>query len=117
MEAELFCRHPGAPMVMRHGDMGRAQELECVVDRVGEAGHAADIRTFANTLRSNRMMRRRCRRPVRLPFWSLDRGREEVIHERRRGHVAVVVVVEFLPHGDAKGLGQSAVDLALDYHW
>ena len=35
-------------MVMRHLNMGRAEEAESVVDRIREARHAADIRALAN---------------------------------------------------------------------
>src|SRR5215475_16108769 len=57
MQAELVRRRPGPPMVVRHLDVGRAEELEGVVDRVREARHAADIRALADALGADRMMR------------------------------------------------------------
>jgi len=35
-------------MVVWHLDMGRAEELECVVARIGEARDAVDIGAFAD---------------------------------------------------------------------
>ena len=46
----------------------------------------------------------------------LDRGRQEVIHERRRGDIALIVVMNLLAHGDAIGFGQATVDLPFDDH-
>src|SRR5580692_7185847 len=111
MQPELLRRRPGAPMVVRHLDMGRAEEGKGVVDRVGEARHAADIRALADALGADRMMRRRGRGPVGLPMRRLDRGGQEIIHQRRGSNVAVVVVMDLLAHGDAECFGQTAVDL------
>src|SRR5262249_50684260 len=100
MQSELVRRHPGAPIVVRHRDMGRAQELEGVVHGVGEARHAADIWAFADPLGADWMMRRRRRGPVGLPMRGLDRSRKEIIHQRGGGDIALVVVMDLLPHRD-----------------
>ncbi len=53
---------------------------------------------------------------VRRPMGRLYRGRDEVIEEARPDHVARLVIVDELTHGDAEGFRQAAVDLALDDH-
>src|SRR5262245_2347101 len=88
VQSELVGRRPGAPVVVRHRYVGRAQELEGVVHRVGKARHAADIRALADAFCPNGMMGGGRRGPVGLPFRGLDRGRQEVVHERGGGDVA-----------------------------
>src|SRR5262245_66661493 len=65
---QFLRRLPVAPEVVRHLDVGRAQEREGVVDGVGERRHAADIRAFADALGADRMMRRRGDGEVGLPM-------------------------------------------------
>ena len=64
-------------MVVRHLDVGRAEEGEGVVDRVRERGDPADVRAFAHALGADRMMRRGRDGEVGLPVRRLDRGRQE----------------------------------------
>src|SRR5207245_7415433 len=64
MQPKLVRRGPGAPVIMRHRDVRRAEELECIVDRIGKARHATHIRALADALGADRMLRRRRRGPV-----------------------------------------------------
>src|SRR5262249_26818649 len=98
MQAELVCRRPGAPIVVRHRDVGPAQERKGVVHRIGEARYAADIRAFADALGADRMVRRRRRGPVGFPLWGFDRRRKKIVHQRSGGHVAILVIVDLLAH-------------------
>src|SRR5271154_6029699 len=116
MQPELLSRLPGAPVVVRHLDVGRAQKREGVVDGVGEARYAADVRALADAFGADRVVWRRRRGPVGFPVRRFHRGRQEIVHERRRGDVAVVVVVDLLAHGDAESLRQATVNLAFDDH-
>src|SRR5262245_49925014 len=68
MKAKPLRGVPGPPMVVRHRNIGRAQEREGVVHRVGEARNPADVGAFSDSLGADRMMRRRGRRPVGFPF-------------------------------------------------
>ena len=97
-------------------DVRAPEERERVVDRIREARHAADIRALADALGAERMMRRGRGGEVDLPMRRFDRGRQEIVHQRRGQHVAFLVVVDLLAHRDAERLGQPAVDLALDDH-
>jgi hypothetical protein len=57
VQPQLLRHHPGAPMVVGHGDVRRAEEPECVVDGVGEARDTPDIRALADPLGTDRMVR------------------------------------------------------------
>ena len=103
-------------MVVRHLDVAAAEEREGIVHGIGEARHAADVRTLTDALGTDRMMRRGRDRVVGLPLRRLDGGRDEEIHERATDHVADFVVADLLAHRDGERLGQSAVHLTLDDH-
>src|SRR4029077_20961296 len=103
MQPELFRGCPGPPVVVRHLDMGRAEEREGVVYRIGETRHAADIWAFADAFGPDRMVRRPRCGTVEFPVRRFDRRRQEVIHERGGGDVALLVVVDLLAHRDAEG--------------
>src|SRR3974390_1352894 len=114
--AQGLRRFPVAPVIVWHLDVGRTLEREGVVDGIGERRHAADIRTLADTLGADPMMRRRSDGEVGLPMRRLYRGRPEEIHERTGDDVAAFVIADFLAHRDRKGLRQAAMDLSLDDH-
>ena len=46
----------------------------------------------------------------------LDSGRDEEVHQRAGGHIALLVIGNFLAHGDGERLGQATMDLAFDDH-
>src|SRR5262245_41009738 len=50
VQPELLRRRPGAPLVVRHLDVGRSEERERVIDGVREARHATDVRALAHPL-------------------------------------------------------------------
>src|SRR5262249_44609472 len=93
MQTEFFSCRPRAPVVVWHRDIRRTEECKGIIHRVRETRHAADIRALTNPFGTNRMVRGWCRGPVGLPFRGLDGSREEIVHQRRGGHVAVLVVV------------------------
>src|ERR1700730_10755001 len=83
---------------------------------VHKGGGRADIRRFADSFSSKRVMRRWCTGLVGLPIRSLDRGRNQIIHEGASLYVAILVVGNFLHKRDRQAFGQTAMDLTLDNH-
>src|SRR5882724_5051952 len=73
-------------------------------------------RRFADSLCTERMVRRRRYGFFRLPAWRLERGRHVVVDETAAGDVAVLVVTDLLEQRRPNALGQSAMDLAVDDH-
>src|SRR5205807_4739535 len=71
---------------------------------------------LADTLRADRMMRRRRGGLRGLPVWRLHRGRQEVIHERPALDVALFVVGDLLVERGRETHGETTMDLTLDDH-
>src|SRR5215469_1002419 len=104
-KSEALSRFPHTPMIVWHCGVGQAEMGKGVVDRIGEGGDAADVRRLADSLRTDRMMRRRGGRIIGLPSRRLDRSRQEEIEQTGVLQIAVFVIVHFLAHGDGERLG------------
>src|SRR3989304_3184077 len=87
---------PDLPRGDRDVDVRHAQMGQGVHDGVRDGRRRTDRRRFPDSLRAERMMRRRRRRLRGLPLRRLDRGGEQVVHERPACDVPVVIVVDLL---------------------
>ena len=67
-------------------------------------------------LAPERVVRARRDRLAELEVGALERGRDQVVHERRVEAVALLVERDHLHQRDADALGEAAVDLAVDDH-
>ena len=83
---------------------------------IRESWHTPDVRALANTLSANWMMGARCHRIVGLVVRRLDSCGNKEIHERSSCYVTLLVVGNFLSHGNRKRLCQTAMDLPLNDH-
>ena len=90
--------------------------VQRVDDRVHDRGRRADVRRLADALGSERVVRARRDRLAELEVGALERGRDQVVHERRVEAVALLVERDQLHQRDADALGEAAVDLAVDDH-
>ena len=119
------CGGSGAPLHRRpharrgagHVDVLDAVRLVQRVDhRVDDRRRRADGGRLADALGAERVVGAGRDRLSQLEVGALERGRDEVVHERGVEAVALLVERDQLHQRDADALGQPAVDLAVDDH-
>src|SRR5258706_14522797 len=97
-------------------EMGDAEVAERVYHRIDDGRRRAYGGRLADTLRPERMVRRRRGRLVGLPRRRLHRGRQQIIHETALLDVAIIVVRDRLEQRRRHAHRQPAVNLPLDDH-
>ena len=90
--------------------------VQRVDHRVDDRRRRPDVRRLADALGAERVVRARRDRLAELEVGALERGRDQVVHERRVEAVALLVEGDHLHQRDADALGEAAVDLAVDDH-
>ena len=119
------CGGSGRPCIAAHTRAGRAGHVDVVDavrgvqrvdDRVDDRGRRPDVRRLADALGAERVVRARRDRLAELEVGTLERRRDQVVHERRVEAVALLVEREHLHQRDADAFGEAAVDLAVDDH-
>ena len=86
------------------------------MNRIGKRRDTANIRALTNTLCTDRMMRARGDGVVGLVIWCLHSRWYKEIHQCTGGDITLLVIGNFLAHGDRQRFGQSPMNLAFDDH-
>src|SRR5262245_40261562 len=86
-------------------DVSYSEMPEGVYYCVDDGGGRSDCSRFSDAFRSERVMWRRGTSHARFPFWRLDSGREQVIHETALQDIAAFVVLNLFVEGGTQSHG------------
>ena len=99
-----------------HVEVAHPEGCQRVDHGVDDRRRRADRRRLADSLGAERVVRRWGHGEVGLPVGHLDRGGDQVVHQRAAEAVAVLVEGDHLHQRHPDAVGEAAVDLPFDDH-